>query len=282
MRLLLFGGTGQVGRSLLALRDAGLEVVAVGRDQADLNDAHACAAVVRSAGADVVVNVAAYTDVDRAERDEAEATRVNALAPGAMAREAMRLDTPFIHLSTDFVFDGSGPVPIRECARPAPLNAYGRSKLGGERAVLAAGGRCAILRTSRVHSLHGRSFVRRILDAGGAQGSLAVVDDRISGPTPAPALAAAIMVVARALGAGRGPPGLFHFSGRPAVDLCSFARAIVDAASRPTIEIRPIRSSELGTGARRPGNTTLDCSKIARAYGLGQPDWRSALREMLS
>jgi dTDP-4-dehydrorhamnose reductase len=283
MRLLVFGRTGQVATELGRLAGPGLEIAALGREEADLSDPDACAAAVRAADAHAVVNAAAYTAVDRAESEEELATTINGAAPGAMARAAAERDIPFLHVSTDYVFDGAKAAPWVEDDPPAPLGAYGRSKLAGERAVALAGGRHVILRTAWVHAGHGGNFVRTMLGAGASRDRLTVVDDQRGGPTAAADIAAALVAIARALAQGRGVPGIFHYCGAPAVSWCGFAREIFAQAGRArTPEIVPIRTADWPTPAVRPRNSVLDCGKIRAAYGIAQPDWRASLGPVLA
>lgn len=277
LRLLVIGRTGQVAVELQRLAGPDLAIEALGRDRADLSDPAACAAAVAAAKADAVINAAAWTAVDRAEVDEAAAHVVNAEAPGAMARACAARGLPFLHLSTDYVFDGSGGRPWREDDVVAPLNAYGRSKLAGERAVAAAGGPHIVLRTSLVFAGHGTNFVATMLRLGAAQRRLTVVDDQIGGPTPATAVAKALVAVARAFVEGRGVSGVFHFTGAPDVSWRRFAEAVFEAAGDPRPEVAPISTADWPTPAARPLNARLDCAKFARRYGIGRPDWRAAL-----
>jgi dTDP-4-dehydrorhamnose reductase len=306
-RLLHFGGTGQVGTEIRRLAGPDLVVTALGRAEADLAHPERCAAAIEAAAAgraadgaadggavDVVVNAAAYTAVDRAEAEEELATLVNGTAPGAMARAAARHDIPFLHISTDYVFDGSKAGAWTEDDRPAPLCAYGRSKLAGERAVAEAGGRHVVLRTAWVHAGHGGNFVRTMLRAGlragpgagpgaGHARRLTVVDDQRGGPTPAAAIARALVAIARAFAEGRGVCGTFHFCGAPATSWYGFAREIFAQAPWTAMpEIVPIRTADWPTAARRPLNSVLDCTRIGAAYGIGQPDWRASLGAILS
>jgi dTDP-4-dehydrorhamnose reductase len=283
LRALVFGHDGQVATELRALNGAGLAVTALTRAQADLSDPAACAAAVAEAQADVVINAAAYTAVDRAESEERLATVVNAEAPGAMARAAAARGLPFLHVSTDYVFDGSGDRPWREDDPVAPLGAYGRSKLAGERMVAAAGGVHAILRTSWVFSAHGTNFLRTMLRVGAGRDRLTVVDDQRGGPTPAADIAEALAAMARAFAAGRGVTGVFHFSGAPDVSWAEFAREIfarADWIAAP--EVAPIRSEDWPTPAARPRNSTLDCARIAEIYKIARPDWRAGLDSCLA
>lgn len=284
MKALVFGTTGQVAIELArAAGPAGITLEALGRDRADLADPAACAAAVRAASADVIINAAAYTAVDQAESEPELARTVNAEAPGAMAEAAAARGLPFLHVSTDYVFDGGGTRPWREEDAVAPLGVYGATKLEGERKVAAAGGPHAILRTAWVFSAHGRNFVRTMLRVGATRDSLGVVDDQRGGPTPAADIAAALLAIAGAFRAGRGESGLFHFAGAPTVSWADFAEAIFARARLPHRPVvRRIATADYPTAARRPANSALDCSRIARIYGIRQPDWRAGLDAVLA
>jgi dTDP-4-dehydrorhamnose reductase len=284
LRLLVFGRDGQVATELRRCAGGDLAVTTLDRADADLTEPDVCARRIAEAETDVVVNAAAYTAVDRAETEEALAIRVNGEAPGAMAEAARRRGVPFIHISTDYVFDGSGEIARPEDAPTAPINAYGRSKLAGERAVLEAGGCAAILRTSWVFSAHGANFVRTMLRVGAERSRITVVDDQIGGPTAAADIAGAVVVMARALAAGGGAPGVYHFSGAPAVSWCGFARRIFARAHwiEAAPDVAPIATEDWPTPAARPRCSTLDCGRIESVFGLRQPDWRIALDRVLS
>jgi dTDP-4-dehydrorhamnose reductase len=282
MRLLVFGRSGQVATELARAAAAeGLALTALGRAEVDLADPQACARAIAVAEADAVINAAAHTAVDRAESEPDLAGRINAEAPGAMAAAAAARGLPFLHLSTDYVFDGTPGRPWRENDPPAPLGVYGASKLEGERAVAAAGGWHVILRTAWVFSAHGSNFVKTMLRLGAERDELRVVDDQRGGPTPATDIAAALLVIARAFAAGRGVPGTFHYAGRPAVSWADFAEAVFAARGGPAPRIERIATVDYPTPARRPLNSVLDCSRIARAYGLAQPDWRPGLARVI-
>ncbi|MEM9010551.1 MAG: dTDP-4-dehydrorhamnose reductase [Pseudomonadota bacterium] len=283
MRLLVFGHTGQVA-SALAERGAarGHTVETLGRDRADLTDPASCADRVRAAEADVILNAAAYTNVDGAESDEETALTVNAHAPGAMATAAAARGLPFLHISTDYVFDGAEGRPWREDDPTGPISAYGRTKLAGETAVMEAGGPAAILRTAWVFSATGANFVKTMLRVGRETPSLKVVDDQRGGPTSADDIADALLAIAEASRNGRFVPGIFHFAGAPAVTWADFAEAIfADAGLRQTPTVTRITTAEFPRPAPRPQNSVLDCSKIAETYGIAQPDWRAALARTL-
>jgi dTDP-4-dehydrorhamnose reductase len=277
MTVLVFGQAGQVARELARRAP---EAVFLGRAQADLSDPVACAAAIRAHAPVVVINAAAWTAVDRAETEEAAATVVNADAPGAMARECTALDIPFLHVSTDYVFDGSGSAPWRPGDATGPLGAYGRSKLAGELAVRAAGGRHLILRTSWVFSAHGSNFVKTMLRLAATRPALRVVGDQIGGPTPAADIAAALLTAAALLRDGA-EGGTHHFAGQPETSWAGFAReTFVQAGLAVTVE--EIATEDYPTPARRPLNSRLDCTALATTFGIPAPDWRTGLAEVIA
>ncbi|MBK8176762.1 MAG: dTDP-4-dehydrorhamnose reductase [Rhodospirillales bacterium] len=286
LTIMQFGATGQVGRELITrAAGAGVGLRALSRAEADLSDAQACAAAIEHAGRiDAVINAAAYTAVDQAETDEAVAYRINAEAPGAMARACADRGIPFLHVSTDYVFDGALGRAYRESDPSAPLGAYGRSKLAGEAAVLAAGGSAIILRTSWVFSPFGKNFVRTMLRLAAEREEIAVVDDQFGGPTAAGDIADALLAMAIACALGCSERGVFHFAGAPLTTWCGFAEAIFAAAlpagHRP--HVRPIRTCDYPTPAVRPVNSALDCRRIAAVYGLQQPSWRTSLADVVT
>jgi dTDP-4-dehydrorhamnose reductase len=275
--ILVFGQTGQVARELAALAP---DALFLGRDRADLSDPAACAAAIRAHGPRAVINAAAWTAVDRAEAEEAAATVVNSDAPAAMARACADLGVPFVHISTDYVFDGAGDRPFAPDDPTGPLGAYGRSKLAGEVGVRAPGGVHGVLRTSWVFSPHGANFLTTMLRLGASRDALNVVADQIGGPTPARAIAAACLTLADRLRADPGLSGTYHLSGAPDVSWADFARAIMDRVGVPC-RIDDIPTSAWPTPARRPANSRLDCTTVA-ALGLSRPDWRAALDECLT
>lgn len=277
MRLLVFGATGQVAQEL---RRRVPEALFLSRAEADLADPAACAAAVERHPADVVINAAAWTAVDKAEEAEAEAGLVNGAAPGAMARAAAAQGVPFLHVSTDYVFDGSGTRPWVPEDPTGPLSAYGRSKLDGEEAVRAAAGRFAILRTSWVFSAHGANFVKTMLRLGKTRDSLNVVADQMGGPTAAGDIAAALLTMARTYHAGGGEAGVYHFAGAPDVSWADFAREIFRQAGL-AVTVNDIPTEAYPTPARRPANSRLDCSSTHAVFGIGRPDWRHSLTAVL-
>jgi dTDP-4-dehydrorhamnose reductase len=274
MQLSILGAHGQVGRALNArARRNELPHRAFGRAECDITDADSVKRAV--AGSTILVNCAAYTAVDLAETDQQEAFRVNALGPQYAAAACAEAGIPLIHLSTDYVFDGQNPRPAREDDPPRPLNAYGRSKLAGEEKVRERLAQHIILRTSWVFSAYGANFVKTVLRLAGSEPELRIVADQIGGPTAANDIAQAILEIVRACAQpGFAAWGTYHFSGTPAVSWCEFARAIM--AKRRTVVV-PIATKDFPRPAHRPLNSVLDCSRISRVFGIGQPDWRMAL-----
>jgi len=274
--ILVFGKTGQAGCELA--RRA--EVVTLDRAAADLTDPDVCATAISVRQPSAVINAAGWTAVDKAEDNEAEATVVNGVAPDARARACAALCIPFVHLSTDYVFDGTGTSPWQPGDKTEPLVVYGRSKLMGEQGVAAAGGIHAIVRTSWVFSAHGANFVKTMLRLGVRCESLNVVADQIGGPTPAGHIAEACLAIAGALAIRPHLSGIYHLSGAPDVSWADFARAIfVEAGLACTVNDIP--SSAYPTPARRPSNSRLDCSSLREAFGIGRADWRRGLVSVL-
>lgn len=275
--LLIFGKSGQVATELARLAPG---AHFLSRNDADLTDPAACAAIVRGGDWSGVVNAAAYTAVDKAEDDEETARAVNALAPGAIAQAAAETGIPFLHISTDYVFEGSGTRPWAEDDPTGPLGAYGRTKLEGEQAIAAAGGQFAILRTAWVFSAHGANFVKTMLRLGAERDELRVVADQHGGPTPAADIARACLTMIGAMQADGAKGGIYHFSGRPDVTWADFATEIMARAGL-SCRVTGIPSAEYPTPARRPANSRLDCARIARDFGIPRPHWQAGLDKVL-
>lgn len=276
MTILVFGKTGQLARELAVHQG----VTCLGRDQADLSHPAACAAAIRAAQPQMVINAAAYTAVDRAEEEEALAQVINGAAPGAMAVACAELGIPFVTVSTDYVFDGSGKAPWKPGDAPGPLNAYGRSKLAGEDAVRTAGGVHAILRTSWVVSAHGNNFVKTMLRLGRDREQLTIVADQTGAPTPARAIAAACLEIARQLAQDPAKSGTYHLAGAPQTSWADFAREIF-AQAGVDCAVEDIPTTAYPTPASRPLNSRLDCTTLETVFGLSQPDWRLGIKDIL-
>lgn len=275
--ILVFGRTGQVATELGRQSPA----VCLDRSIADLADPTSCARTIHAYRPAVVINAATYTAVDRAENEEALATTINGESPGAMAQACAELGVPFVHVSTDYVFDGSGQRPWQPGDPVAPLGAYGRSKLAGEAAISASGARAVILRTSWVFSGTGSNFVKTMLRLGRDRDVVSVVSDQVGGPTPAADIARALLEIARQLQAGNDARGIFHYSGAPDVSWADFARAIF-AEANLSVAVQDIRTEAYPTPARRPGNSRLDCSATLETFGLQRPDWKRGLKQAIS
>ena len=228
-----------------------------------------------------MINAAAYTGVDKAETETKEAFRVNSETPTAMAEAAAKRALPFVHISTDYVFDGSGETPWQIDDPTGPLGVYGASKLAGEQGVQAAGGTHAILRTSWVVSAHGNNFVKTMLRLGAERDALSIVADQIGGPTPARDIAAAVMEIAGQLSADPSKSGTYHFAGAPDVSWADFAREIFRQAGI-SCEVVDIPSSDYPTPAQRPLNSRMDNATTETVFGLKRPDWRNGLRDILN
>jgi dTDP-4-dehydrorhamnose reductase len=273
--ILVFGKTGQVATELQRQGD----VTALGRDQADLSDPQGCAAVIANLKPSVVINAAAYTAVDRAEEEDALAQMINAASPGAMAGACAHLDIPFLHVSTDYVFDGSGQRSWQETDPVSPQNAYGRTKLAGEQAIRASGARHIILRTAWVFSAHGANFVKTMLRLIETRDALNVVEDQIGGPTPAADIATTLLILADHMRGGA-EGGTYHYAGEPHTSWAGFARAIFAEADRD-VTVTGIPSADYPTPAKRPLNSRLDCAKLAADFGITPADWKAGLAAVL-
>lgn len=276
MTLLVFGKTGQVATELQAQAD----VTALGREAADLSDPAACAAAIMAHRPSAVINAAAYTAVDKAESEEDLASVINGDAPGAMAGACAELGIPFVHISTDYVFEGGGETPWQPADPVGPLGAYGRSKLKGEEAIARAGGTHAILRTSWVFSGHGGNFLKTMLRLAESRDALNIVDDQIGGPTPADKIAEACLILARGLQDDASKTGIYHFSGAPDTSWKGFAEEIFARAGK-TMAVTGIPTSEYPTPATRPLNSRMDCSGLKAAFGIDRPDWRDGIDRAL-
>lgn len=293
MTVLLFGGNGQVGHELRrSLRALGDVVVTTRSGQlpegarcevADFDRPDSLAALVQRVAPAIVVNAAAYTAVDKAEDDVDAAFRTNAEAPGVLARACALRDIPFVHYSTDYVFDGQGSRPYREDDPTAPLGVYGASKLAGEDAIRAAGGRHLILRTAWVYGQHGHNFMKTMLRLGAERDELRVVADQVGTPTPAALIAD---VTTELLGLRDAPSGTFHLTPRGETSWHGFAEAILEEAlARGLIprapKVIPIATSDYPTRARRPGYSRLDIGRLEQVLGRALPEWRTGLRQVL-
>lgn len=285
MRLLVFGAAGQVGREISDLATArGLDLIALDRTHLDVCDPVAVARALEAHRPDVLINAAAYTAVDKAESEPELATRANAFAPGHMADRCARYGTPFIHISTDYVFNGTKPTAYVESDPVAPLGVYGRTKAAGEAAVRAATERHVIVRTSWVYGAHGHNFLKTMLRLAGEREKLSVVADQRGCPTATRDLAEALLAAAEAAAKGDARWGTYHFAGSGATTWHGFASAIVAAAARHTgraPEVAPITTAEYPTPAKRPRNSELASDLFQRTFGYRAAPWSQRVVEVV-
>jgi len=280
MRWLVTGAGGMLGRDLCAvLAEAGeRDVLAATRGRLDITDTAALRGILD--GVDVVLNAAGWTDVDGAETAEDAATRVNGFAAGELARTCATTGALLLHVSTDYVFDGTATAPYPEDAAPNPVNAYGRGKLVGEREVLAAGG--YVVRTAWLYATHGRNFVRTILRLAREQETVDVVADQEGPPTWSYALAAQLVALAGAAAAGRVAPGVFHGTAAGQTTWYGLARAVLDEAGLDPARVRPTTSAQFPRPARRPTYSVLSHDRWAAAGVPPLPGWRAMLTSAMN
>lgn len=283
VRVFVAGAEGQVARALVERgKERGIAVLAVGRPELDLAAFAGLSPRAIDFAPTVVVNAAAYTAVDKAESEEDAAFAVNAAGAGALARAAAERDLPVIHISTDYVFDGTKASPYVETDATAPTGAYGRSKLSGEDQVIAAAKKHVILRTAWVTSPFGHNFIKTMLRLAGERDRLAVVADQHGSPTSALDLADAILTIAETIardGWNDVHGGIFHAAGSGETTWHGLAEAVFAASAAhggPSVPVDAITTAEFPTPAKRPANSRLDCSKLARVFGIHMPHWRDA------
>jgi dTDP-4-dehydrorhamnose reductase len=288
LRILVTGRDGQLAQSLAerAAAHPEFELVATSRAEADLSSSGSVAAVIAAVRPDLVVNAAAFTAVDQAEEEPALAFRINTEGAGEAAAAAREVGAAFIQLSTDYVFDGEAEAPYREDAPTNPLSVYGRSKLAGEEAVRAANPAHLILRTAWVYSPFGRNFLKTMVAAASTRDTLTVVDDQLGSPTSAFDLADGILAISRAwqVEPAQGRGNIFHLAGPEQVSWCAFARTIMEECRQlglPAAEVKPIKTADWPTAARRPPNSALDSGNFARDFGFSMPELRASVRTVV-
>jgi dTDP-4-dehydrorhamnose reductase len=285
MRILITGKNGQVGTELTHLYHSRSDVVLTGRDECDLSSEPSIREVVRRIRPAVIINAGAYTAVDKAEAERALCFAINATAPRVLAQEAAQLGALLIHYSTDYVFNGEKSEPYVETDPIDPLSVYGESKAAGEAAIVEAGGRFLILRTSWVYAAHGKNFLRTMLRLGAERPELRVVDDQYGAPTSASAIAAASvrLVEQYEKNSQSVVPGIYHMTAGGSTTWCGFAHAIFSAGTLVTQpRVQPIPTSAYPTPAKRPANSVLANDKFARTFGFRLPGWTQQLDEVLA
>ncbi|MBD2749442.1 dTDP-4-dehydrorhamnose reductase [Microvirga sp. BT688] len=284
MRIIVIGKEGQVARSLAErARAHGAQAVLVGRPKLDLADPSGIEDALVETGGDVIVNAAAYTAVDQAESAPELAEAINGIGAGVVAGAAAAMNVPLIHISTDYVFDGTADHPYREDDPVSPLGVYGASKLLGEEAVAAEAENYAILRTAWVYSPFGKNFVKTMLRLAGDRDEVGVVADQHGSPTSALDIADGIIAVARNLlekPEDKNLRGVFHMAGAGFASWAEFATEIFTLSAHlegPSAKVRPIATSDYPTPAKRPANSRLDCTRLKEVHGVVLPHWRSSL-----
>jgi dTDP-4-dehydrorhamnose reductase len=281
MKLAVFGAAGQLGHAIRRVAHRrGVTVAGFDRTTADITDPAAVAAALAEARPAIVINAAAYTAVDKAEDDEVRAFAVNRDGAANIARAAAALSLPLIHISTDYVFDGTKPAPYVEADPLAPLGVYGRSKVEGERAVMKEASRAVVLRTAWVYGLEGTNFVKTMLRLAAERDTLRIVSDQRGCPTFADDLADAIITIA-----GKWSAGIYHVAGAGQATWFEFATALFAQAASlgvRTPHLVPITTAEYPTTARRPANSVLSGEKVKRTFAVELPHWNDGLSRMLS
>lgn len=287
MRIVVTGREGQVVRSLRERASENVEIVCLARPELDLSgDGDQIASAVTSARPDVIVSAAAYTQVDKAESEPAAAFAINERGPRAVAIAARECGVPLIHLSTDYVFDGTKLSPYVEEDPTHPTSVYGASKLAGEKAVLAEHANSAVLRTAWVYSPFGANFVKTMVRLAAERDEIGVVADQRGNPTSALDIADGVLAVAANLCRGDevAHRGIFHMTAAGDASWAEFAEAIFGASvanGGPTAEVRHIGTADYPTAARRPANSRLDCGKLARMHDVRLPDWRQSMTNIV-
>ena len=289
-QVLVLGGEGQLAQALRQVTwPPGLEPVFLGHARCDVTDREALRSALDSLAPVAVINASAYTNVDRAEAEEEKAALTNAAGPRILAQLCQEQHRPLIHISTDYVFDGQQDVPYTELSEPAPLSAYGRTKLAGDKAVAAETERHLIFRASWLYSERAGNFVSKILELARTRPELQVVADQVGSPTYALDLARAIsLVLPRCIDDDADARGLFNFANAGETSWFDFARTIVasqaDRSSGGQVSpvIKPVTAAFYGAAARRPRYSVLDCRKAAAVLGIVARDWRDSLGECLA
>lgn len=279
MRILVTGADGQLGRSLQrAAVGAEDEYLFTDAAELDITDREAVVGYVAENRVDIIVNCAAYTNVEQAETQEAVAYELNATAVGYLADAAKANDALLVHISTDYVFMGGCCAMLTEESHPQPLNAYGRTKLAGEEAVKASGCHHIILRTAWLYSEFGHNFVKTMLRLTGEAKEVRVVSDQLGTPTYAGDLAEAIVEI---ISARNFREGLYHYTNLGECSWWQFAREIARLAGHTECEVTPCTTEEYGAQAPRPHYAVLDKTKFRRTFGLEIPEWRESLKKCI-
>ena len=287
MKIGLLGGSGQVGREVLALAPSfACEVDAPTSREVNLIDEQALAQWVSDSGFDAVINCAAFTAVDAAENEVEQANLTNSIGAGYVAKACHRASIPTVFVSTDYVFDGTKSSPYSESDEPNPQSVYGGSKLAGERATLTTNPQSVVLRVSWVFSAHGTNFVKSMRRLAAERSDLRVVDDQIGAPCGAKSIADALLRVTRQLLETGEGYGIYHFANSPYVSWCEFAVEIMSVLRDQglldhEVAVHPITTEEYPTPARRPVNSCLAADRIMARFAIERSEWRAQLSEVI-
>ncbi|WP_448607504.1 dTDP-4-dehydrorhamnose reductase [Paenimyroides ceti] len=279
-KILITGENGQLGSEMKNLSDQykNYEWIFANRSTLDFLQPDTIADFLNSINPDIIVNTVAYTAVDKAEHEKDEAMLVNCVSVKEIAKWAKRNDCRFIHISTDYVFDGTHEIPLKETDETHPINVYGETKYLGEQAIIEAGCSSVIIRTSWVYSVYGQNFVKTMLRLMAEKQAIQVVDDQIGGPTYAKDLAEVIMAVIQHR---NWKPGIYHFSNKGNISWYEFA-TVIKVMSGFKCRIDPVPSSSYPTIAKRPHFSLLNSSKISETFGIEIKDWKYSLQKMLA
>ncbi len=277
MKILILGHKGMLGADLRTRLAAGHEVVGKDIDEIDITDASACLDAIGETQPDIVINAAAFTDVDGCESNRDGCFAVNALAVENIASACRPQNIPIVHFSTDYIFDGGKGSPYVEEDPPRPLNVYGQSKLKGEELLLASSDNVLLIRSQWLYGAHGKNFVRAILEKGRSLDVVEVVDDQIGSPTYTADLAQAVQRLIET-----GQRGIFHVTNRGSCSWFEFAKKIFEFAGMNGVQVRPIKSLQLVRPAKRPAYSVFSCRKFIEATGKAMRFWQVALNDYLS
>ncbi len=287
MKVLVTGAKGQLGSDLAPrLKAAGFDALCLGSPELDISSWEAVSSVVKKERPGIIINAAAYTKVDLAEKEKERAFAVNEGGAANLARAAKAAGAKLIHVSTDFVFDGASPVPYTEEAGTNPLSAYGASKLAGEQAIAVESKEYVIVRTSWLYGTTGHNFVKTILRLASERESLRIVYDQVGSPTWSADLADVLTNIARSVSNGERPWGIYHYANEGVASWYDFALAVCEEAGALGMPLKcssvePILTVEYPTPAKRPAFSVMDKAKIKKTFNLKVPHWRASLRSML-
>lgn len=284
MKVLVAGANGQVGRSLQARVPNGIDLVALPSTQLDITSQASISKAFKEHKPAVLINAAAYTAVDKAEVEEEEARAANASGPKLLAQACKENNTFFVHISTDYVFDGNADLPYKETDPINPINIYGKTKAEGEQAIMRSGARYAILRTSWVFSEYGKNFLKTMVQLGQQQTRLNIVFDQMGAPTYAGHIADAIYTIIK--NKDKIESEIFHFTGNQITSWMDFAKFIFktgfeNGKLRHRVFVKGITSEEYPTASKRPKNSVMDCKKIKDLCGIDASDWQAAVKEVV-